>query len=294
MNRFFDLMETYDEGEIFLNFIKTIILFVVIYALNKGLSYITKKFMNNQKVANIINRTFTYLSFIIGVIYGSRFWFDRTKSSIFLIGAIIALSILASKDLVSNISAWFYIQGRDMFEIGDRIEIDDVIGDVVDIGILHTYLSEVKGRLLDKESETGRFVSIPNSYIFDKPFYNYCHDFKFVWTEINLMIPFDAPYEKALQIAGKLSFELYENMLNKYDENEIETFKKVSNSYDQKLKPEIRADLNPQGILIYITFFVRYNEVGKIKSYYQFKLWEEFKKNNIPVIFPKSLLIEEK
>ncbi|MDO5717065.1 MAG: mechanosensitive ion channel [Tissierellia bacterium] len=293
MNTFFELMKTYEEGEILINVLKTLAVVLVIFAINKVVSYGTKKWMNNQKAAGIINRSTTYILFVIGLISVSRTWFDRTRSTTVIFGLTIALIIFASKDLIKNISAWFYIMGRDMFEIGDRLQIGDLIGDVVDIGLLHTYMAEVKGDLLDKLDNTGRYVSVPNSYIFDQPFFNFRHDFVFVWTEVNLLIPFDADYTKALEVAGKMSYELYETLLDKYDKEELADFERISKTFKQDLKPAIRADIKPQGIAIYVTFFCRYNEIVSIKSYYHFNLWNELKHHNIPVIFPKAIVVED-
>lgn len=295
MSKYFDLIDHFESSELFLQKIAiTIIAVIIIFALNKLIRYILKNTLENQKIANVIVRTIGYLSILFGIFFVSWIWFDRSRGPAIVFVVLLALVALSMKGLIQNIAAWFYIMSHDLYDIGDRIEVDDIIGDVVNIGIFHTYLSEVKGNLLTIESATGRYVSIPNSYIYNKPIYNYCHDYKYIWTETSLTVPYDANINEAMRVAGTVAYELYENMIKKYDDKELKVFKQESKVVDEELKPRIRREFGNHGINIYIMFFTRYNEIAAIRNYYQFELWEAFKQKNIPVTFASSLIVEEK
>ncbi len=295
MSKYFDLIDHFESSEVLLQkIVITVIAILLIFLLNKLIRYVLKKTLDDQKTANVIIRTFGYLSILFGIFFIAWIWFDRSRGPAIVFAVLLALIALSLKGLIQNIAAWFYIMSHDLYEIGDRIEVDDIIGDVVDIGIFHTYLSEVKGELLSIESVTGRYVSIPNSFIYDKPFFNYCHDYKYVWTETFLTVPYEADIDNAMRVAGIVAYELYEDMIEKYDDEELKIFKQESKVVDEELKPRIRREFGNHGINICIMFFTRYNEIAAIRNYYQFALWKALKEKNISVTFPVSYIVEEK
>ena len=57
-----------------------------------------------------------------------------------LVGAGLALSL---QELILSVVGWLFIMMTHPFDIGDRIEIEDMKGDVIDISVLHTTLVEV-------------------------------------------------------------------------------------------------------------------------------------------------------
>lgn len=64
-----------------------------------------------------------------------------------------------------NVAAWmFMIWGRP-FVVGDRIQINDHIGDVIDVRIFQFSLLEV-GHWSGAEQSTGRVIHVPNGSIF--------------------------------------------------------------------------------------------------------------------------------
>ena len=67
-------------------------------------------------------------------------------------------------------------------------------------------------------SPTGRYVSIPNRSIFNKPVYNYNRKDPFVMQDVYILIDADSDRQKALEIAGKIAYERYTKMIENYDE----------------------------------------------------------------------------
>src|SRR5699024_5246914 len=84
---------------------------------------------------------------------------------ILLIFQIIAIIALAAKDLIIDIVAYFYILARKPFNIGHVIEVNEIIGELIDIDFLQFNLLEM-GNLTTAKTHTGRYVSVPNRYIF--------------------------------------------------------------------------------------------------------------------------------
>ncbi len=113
-----------------------------------------------------------------------------------ILGAGLAFAL---QELIGAIAGWFTIISTQPFNIGDRIEINGVKGDVIDIGPLFTKVLEMRN-WIDYDYPTGRIVSVSNSAVFDSPVFNYTHRFQFVWDQINIPITYDSDWKKALEI----------------------------------------------------------------------------------------------
>ncbi|EKO86895.1 transporter, small conductance mechanosensitive ion channel MscS domain protein [Leptospira interrogans serovar Grippotyphosa str. 2006006986] len=78
-----------------------------------------------------------------------------------LAGAGIVISL---KDITLNFVGWFFIHGSNGFEVGDRIEIEGVRGDVINIGMNRFTLMEISSDPKSDQS-TNRLVHFPNHFV---------------------------------------------------------------------------------------------------------------------------------
>jgi small-conductance mechanosensitive channel len=69
-------------------------------------------------------------------------------------------------------AGWVYILSRRPFQVGDRIEVNQFKGDVVDIRLFRFSLMEIQG-WVDAEQSTGRLVHVPNGVVFNREVANY-------------------------------------------------------------------------------------------------------------------------
>jgi small-conductance mechanosensitive channel len=113
-----------------------------------------------------------------------------------VIGAGLAI---AMREVLLSAVAWLNIILRVPYTNGDRIDVNQVRGDVIDIRLLHTTLMEVGG-WVEADQSTGRVVHIPNSWIFQFSVYNYSRGFGFIWNELPVTITFRSDWEAAREI----------------------------------------------------------------------------------------------
>lgn len=88
------------------------------------------------------------------------------------VGMILGWSLQAP---VTGIAAWLMIIIKRPFKIGDRVIINGIIGDVVDITLTHVLLNQVGGTI-GGEEKSGRAVLIPNATLFSQVIFNYTLD----------------------------------------------------------------------------------------------------------------------
>ena len=135
------------------------------------------------------------------VIWGARI--ENLGVFLGIIGAGLALSL---QELLLCIAGWAYIMLKKPFDIGDRVEIQDMVGDVIDIGFLHTTLVEV-GKWVKADQSTGRLLVVPNSSFLRYPVYNYTKGFPFVWNELTVVVTFESDWQRAKELILELSSE---------------------------------------------------------------------------------------
>lgn len=98
-------------------------------------------------------------------------WFDELKLVALSLAAVAAAAVLATKELIMCAGGSFLRSSSRAFEVGDRVELGGVRGDVIDTTLFTTTILEV-GPSTVGHQRTGRAVTVPNSMIFSHPVTN--------------------------------------------------------------------------------------------------------------------------
>lgn len=132
-------------------------------------------------------------AFLIAII---SIWVERPEALFVAFGLIGAGIAIALQDVFRNFAGGVTIFVNDLFRVGDRIELESKVGDVIDIGILYTTILEMK-EWISAEQPTGRLTIIPNGTVLGGVIHNYTKDHNFVWDEIILPVTFDSDWKYA-------------------------------------------------------------------------------------------------
>lgn len=128
--------------------------------------------VENYKDRYTWTKTIKTITLVLALILLSRVWFGFFESVGTFLGLLSAGLAIAFKDLLVNLGGWLFILLRKPFKIGDRIQIDNVTGDVIDMRLFQFSVIEV-GNWVDADQSTGRVINIPNGYVFTKWQANY-------------------------------------------------------------------------------------------------------------------------
>jgi small-conductance mechanosensitive channel len=120
-----------------------------------------------------------------------------------VIGAGMAIAL---REVLLSIAGWLRITVLSTFKEGDRIELNGIRGDVIDVRLLRTSMMEV-GAWVDADQSTGRIVHFPNSWLFEYAVFNYTRSFKFIWNEMPLVVTFRSDWRAARDIMQKYAEE---------------------------------------------------------------------------------------
>ena len=136
-------------------------------------------------------------------------WFDspaRLASVLGLIGAGIAFAL---QRVITAVAGYFVILRGKTFNVGDRIMMGGVRGDVIGLTFMQTRIMEMGQSPREKNDDkswvysrqfTGRIVTVTNDKVFDCPVYNYSHEFAYIWDEISVPVHFHQDFAKAERI----------------------------------------------------------------------------------------------
>lgn len=130
-----------------------------------------------------------YVLIIILILMGITV--DSFKDYTVIIGLFTAGITFTLQELILSIAGSFYIFFVRVYKPGDRIEINNIKGDVIDIDSIYTTIMEM-GEWVSSDNYSGRIVKISNAFVFKGPIKNYSMDFPFVWDELNILITFDS------------------------------------------------------------------------------------------------------
>lgn len=208
--------------------------------------------IENPSTRYQLQKTSGYLAFAIGLLVIWRIWYEGVQAIATFLGLLSAGLAVALKDPIQNFFGWVFIAWRKPFDVGDRIEVGDFAGDVVDLDIFRFTLMEI-GNWVYADQSTGRVLHVPNGIIFNHTIANFTQGSDYIWNEIPVLITFESDWEKAKT--------LLEEIVNKHaqlhmDEVE-ESFRKASRRLMLKygtLTPIVYTNVEPSGVLLTIRY----------------------------------------
>jgi small-conductance mechanosensitive channel len=164
------------------------------------------------------------------------------------LGLVAAGVSIALKDPIVNVAGWIYILLRRPIEVGDRIQIGEHAGDVIDLRISQFTLMEI-GNWVDADQSTGRVIHIPNGKVFVEPLANYSKGFQYIWNEIPVLITFESNWEKAKEILLNIANKHAEHLSEPARAKVKEAAQKFMIFYS-KLTPIIYTRVKDSGVLL--------------------------------------------
>jgi small-conductance mechanosensitive channel len=164
------------------------------------------------------------------------------------LGLLTAGLAIALKDPLTNIAGWIFILTRQPLKLGDRVQIGDQAGDVIDIRLFQFTLLEI-GNWVNADQSTGRIIHIPNGTVFTQPQSNYSTGFNYIWNEMSVLLTFESQWEEAKSILQRIIRKHAEELSADAEKKIIEASKKYMIFY-QYLTPIVYTSLRDSGVLL--------------------------------------------
>lgn len=248
--------------------ISTVVLCLAMGFIGSMINHFLHKQMTDVQKFYKVKKGVHYTLFILALILLLEIWGGSIGTFSTYFGLVSAGLAIALKDLVINIAAWFFILARRPFEVGDRIEIDHVAGDVIDQRVFQFTLMEI-GNWVHGEQSTGRIIHIPNQQVFIQPLANYTKGFKYIWNEIKVVITFESDWEKAKELLNEI-VSAHSAHLSSDAEHKVRDAARKFMIYYNNLTPTVYTSVAADGI----SLTMRYLCEPRHRRDSEEKIWE--------------------
>jgi small-conductance mechanosensitive channel len=202
------------------------------------------------------------------------------------IGLLTAGITITLQELILSIAGSFYIFFVRVYKPGDRIQINGIKGDVIDIDSIYTTMMEI-GEWVSSDNYTGRIVKLSNAFVFKGPVYNYSQDFPFVWDEFNLPIR----YGSDLELAKSIVVSVAQETLASYVEESIAGWKAVVEKYyieDAMVEPSLAITMTDNWIQFNLRYIVNYKKRRYTKHLLNEEIGKRIEQTNGKVVLASA------
>lgn len=269
------------------NLLYTIAAFVVLFLLKEITCRIVNRNVEDDKRRYHVRKTITYVySFVLFIVIGS-IWFKGIAQLGTFLGLASAGLAVALHDTIANMAGFFFIEARKPFRVGDRIQLGEVMGDVIDIRLFQFSVVEV-GNWVDADQSTGRIVHVPNSLVLKTPLSNSHAGFEYIWNEVAVLVTFESDWKKAKEILLVVAKENAES-LSQGAQAQIRQAAQKYLIVAGKLTPTVYTTVKDSGVMLTIRYLVNPRQRRGTEQ----KIWEEIldhfgREPNIDLAYPTT------
>jgi len=194
----------------------------------------------------------SYVAVPLGFLLVGRIWFEGVGPLATFLGLVSAGIAIALKDILVNLAGWAFILWRRPLELGDRIQIGEHAGDVIDIRIFQFSLLEI-GNWVDADQSTGRIIHIPNGKVLTEVTANFSKGFQYIWNELPVLVTFESDWRKAKDILQRIAEEHSAHLTEAAQQQVREVSRRFLIFY-QTLTPTVYTSVRDSGVLLTIRY----------------------------------------
>jgi small-conductance mechanosensitive channel len=269
------------------------IFIVLTMAFTKSIQVYWISQIENRPAQYNLTRVLNLLTFLAILVIGLSILTANWYTTLVSLGVLSLILGFALQTPIASLIGWVYLLIRQPYRVGDRIEIEDARGDVIDVGYLDTTLWEFGGPYLSTQHPSGRIIKFPNSLVLSKIVYNYSWPlFPYIWNEIK----FQVAYNSDLEFISQTMREVVEEEMGKQMMDLVQVYRELlkQTPVDQleiQERPVVHFRANDTTWLeAIVRYLVHPKESGRVKTRLIKKLLEKLNAEPERVLFPKSNL----
>ncbi|MGA2812377.1 MAG: mechanosensitive ion channel domain-containing protein [Candidatus Acidiferrum sp.] len=220
-----------------------------------------------------VRKFVVFSGYLVIVLFLAILFEDRLGRLSLVLGVAGAGVAVALQDVLASIAGAFSIGFSRLYSVGDRIQIGDTRGDVIDIGLLRTTLMET-GSWVSGDLYNGRIVRVPNSIVLKGSVFNYSQGFQFVWDEIKVVFTITSDCQSAREMLRRVAEEAIGGYLG-----EARTSWKAASEYYQgenpPLEPTVALVVNAGYLDFTVSYIIHYTKRTVMKDQLFSKIVDE-------------------
>jgi len=220
-----------------------------------------------------VRKMVTATAYIIIFAFITILFADRLKHVGFAVGVIGAGVVVALQDAIASLGGFIAIGLSNLYRVGDRIQVNETRGDVVDISVMRTTVLET-GNWVSGDLYSGRIVRIPHSVVLKGLVFNYSQGFRFVWDEVTIRLTCGSDHEQARQMLLRVAKETVSNYLTEAQGS----WKQIIENYrieNPVLEPTVTLQVGGGSLEFSLSYLVDYTKRTTVKDQLFTKIVDE-------------------
>ena len=272
----------------------TIVFAFAVWLLRRGLYFLADhiRAQKQRRMRFWSRQAIQVISTVLLLIGFISIWFNDAASLGSAAAFITAGLAVASQRLITALAGYFIVLRGKTFNVGDRIMMGGVRGDVIALGFMQTTIMEMGESLTEQGGNpamwvagrqyTGRIVTITNDKIFDDAVYNYTRDFPYIWEEIRLPIPYEADRHGAEQIILEAA-RRHTLPLSQLGEEALKELERRYTLKHEEMEPRVYFRLTDNWIEMSVRFLTEEHGIRSIKDAISREILENFDRAKIGI-----------
>ena len=208
-----------DHPSLFINLAVTVLVILMVYGIRRLFVGLFSRRVEDTVALYQWQKTSGYVAVLLALLILVPLWIGGITDILTYLGLISAGLATALQGLILDFVAWLFILTRRPFRVGDRIQLGEFAGDVIDLRVFQFSLVEI-GNWVDADQSTGRVINVPNRKVFNEVLANFHGGFEFIWNEIPVLLTFESNWKKAKRKLKNIA-EDYGNQLSKSAQIEV-------------------------------------------------------------------------
>ena len=258
MDLFEDLKDWFTDQALASSILKYLAWVVLIFIFIAWIRRWMKRNLHDNAIKYKAQKAIQVVGYLLIILITISYFTGSIKDFGLAMGLLTAGITITLQELILSIAGSFYIFFVRVYKPGDRIELNGIKGDVIDIDSMYTTMMEI-GEWVSSDNYSGRIVKLSNAFVFKGPVYNYSLDFPFVWDEFNLPIR----YGSDLELAKKIVISVAQENLSEYVQDSIAEWKEVVSKYyieDAEVNPTLAITMTDNWVQFNLRYIVDYKK----------------------------------
>ena len=244
------------------------------------ISYYLKRLLNRSIKDNAskyrARKAMNLMSYLLMVIIVLLVYSDKLGSIGVALGVAGAGVAFALQEVIVSFAGWLNIMITGRVNVGERVMIGGVKGDIIDIGVFSSTIMEM-GVWIDGDLYNGRIVSISNSFVFKEDIHHYSAEYPFLWDEVRIPIRHDSD----VAVARQIFFNVLNEVCGEYAEQSKAHWSKMTMKFrveEAKVDPMVSMVFDENWITFTLRYVVDFKKRRTIKDLIFTRIHEEMEK----------------
>jgi len=286
MDLFENLKDWLTDHDVVSSILKYLVWVILVFILIAWARRWMKKNLHDNSIKYKAQKAIQVVGYLLIIFLTISYFTGSIKDFGLAVGLLTAGITITLQELILSIAGSFYIFFVRVYKPGDRIELNGIKGDVIDIDSMYTTMMEI-GQWVSSDNYSGRIVKLSNAFVFKGPVYNYSLDFPFVWDEFNLPIR----YGSDLELAKEIVVSIAQETLSEYVKNSIAQGKEVVSKYyieDAQVDPTLAITMTDNWVQFNLRYIVDYKKRRITKHMLNEKIGKKIQETDGKVILASA------